>query len=145
MKKTHSNTLLPTVEYVLTYSGISPSDIDLFSVAVGPGSFTGIRIGVATVKGLTFGRECPVCEVSTLEAMAYSTKDLVVVMEEESGVKTTSLRCDGGASANNFLMQFQSDVLGIDVDRPIEKESTALGAVYLCGMGLKIFDKEKLI
>ena len=47
-------------------------------------------------------------------------------------------------SANDFLMQFQSDVLGIDVDRPIEKESTALGAVYLCGMGLKLFNKENL-
>lgn len=75
MKKTHSNTLLPTIEYMLTYAGIRPADIDLFAVAVGPGSFTGIRIGVATVKGLSFATGTPVCAVSTLEAMAYSFAD----------------------------------------------------------------------
>lgn len=75
MKKTHSNTLLPTVDYVLSYSGLKPDDIDLYSVSVGPGSFTGIRIGVATVKGLAFGKDTPVCAVSTLEAMAYSFSD----------------------------------------------------------------------
>jgi tRNA threonylcarbamoyladenosine biosynthesis protein TsaB len=75
MKKTHSNTLLPTVDLVLTYAGIKPEDIELYSVAVGPGSFTGIRIGVATVKGLSFGTDTPVCAVSTLEAMAYSFFD----------------------------------------------------------------------
>ena len=73
-----------------------------------------------------------------LESMAYSTKDLADVMEKESGEKMLELRSDGGASANDFLMQFQSDVLGIPVNRPVEKESTALGAVYLCGVGLKL-------
>ena len=113
-------------------------------------AFTGLGAPIwnsearGVICGLTRGVTKAHITRAGLEAMAYSTKDLVVVMEEESGVKTTSLRCDGGASANNFLMQFQSDVLGIDVDRPIEKESTALGAVYLCGMGLKIFDKENL-
>ena len=72
MKKTHSNTLLPTIEYLLSYAGITASDIDLFAVSVGPGSFTGIRIGVATVKGLSFGANKPICPVSTMEAMAYS-------------------------------------------------------------------------
>jgi tRNA threonylcarbamoyladenosine biosynthesis protein TsaB len=75
MKKTHSNTLLPTIEYLLSYAGLKPDDIDLYCVAVGPGSFTGIRIGVATVKGLSFANNCRVCAVSTLEAMAYSFAD----------------------------------------------------------------------
>ena len=113
-------------------------------------AFTGLGAPIwnsearGVICGLTRGVTKAHITRAGLEAMAYSTKDLVVVMEEESGVKTTSLRCDGGASANDFLMQFQSDVLGIDVDRPIEKESTALGAVYLCGMGLKLFNKENL-
>lgn len=75
IKKTHSNTLLPTIEYLLSYAGVRPDDIDLYAISVGPGSFTGIRIGVATVKGLTFGTDIPVCAVSTLEAMAYSFFD----------------------------------------------------------------------
>ncbi len=75
MKKTHSNTLLPIVKNLLDYSGISVSEIDLYSVSVGPGSFTGIRIGVATVKGLAFSNNTPVAGVSTLEAMAYAYCD----------------------------------------------------------------------
>lgn len=79
-----------------------------------------------------------------LEAMAYSTKDLAVVMEEESGQKMTELRSDGGAASNDFLMGFQSEILGIPVNRPVEKESTALGAVYLCGVGLGIMSVDSL-
>ena len=79
-----------------------------------------------------------------LEAMAYSTKDLAVVMEEESGEKMLELRADGGASANNFLMEFQAEILDIPVNRPVEKESTALGAVYLCAVGLGIMQRDEL-
>ncbi len=75
MKKTHSNTLLPIIKNLLEYSGTSASEIGLYSVSVGPGSFTGIRIGVATVKGLAFGKDIPVVGVSTLEAMAYAFCD----------------------------------------------------------------------
>jgi tRNA threonylcarbamoyladenosine biosynthesis protein TsaB len=69
---THSQTLLPMVESVLALAGWSVGDIDLFACTVGPGSFTGVRIGVATVKGLAFGRGKPCVGVSTLESLAYN-------------------------------------------------------------------------
>ena len=72
IKKTHSNTLLPTIEYLLSYAGVRPDDIDLYAISVGPGSFTGIRIGVAAAKGLMWGAEKPGAGVSTLEAMAWN-------------------------------------------------------------------------
>lgn len=72
---THSQTLLPMVEFLLDKFELSPADIDLFAVAAGPGSFTGVRIGAATVKGLTFGREAACAGVSTLEALAYNLCD----------------------------------------------------------------------
>ena len=68
--------------------------------------------------------------------MAYQTKDILDVMEQESGVKITSLKVDGGASKNNFLMQFQSDILDVDVLRPECVETTALGAAYLAGIAV---------
>ena len=69
---THSETLLPMVESLLRFSELKISDVDLFAVAVGPGSFTGIRIGVATLKGLAFDSNKPCIGVSTLEAMAHN-------------------------------------------------------------------------
>ena len=65
-------------------------------------------------------------------------------MEREGGVKLDKLRVDGGASQNNFLMQFQSDVINVPVDRPVERESTALGAVYLCEIALGINSLEEI-
>ena len=69
---THSETILPMVESALSMLGLSVSDIDLFAVSNGPGSFTGVRIGTATVKGLAFGSSRPCVGVSTLEALAYN-------------------------------------------------------------------------
>lgn len=69
---THSRTLLPMAEDMLKNLGLTVADLDLIAVAHGPGSFTGIRIGVSTVKGLAWVADKPVCGVSTLEAMAYN-------------------------------------------------------------------------
>lgn len=69
---THSETLLPMVESVLKTADMTADDIDLFAVSEGPGSFTGVRIGAATLKGLAFGRNKPCVGVSTLEALAYN-------------------------------------------------------------------------
>lgn len=70
--QTHSVTLLPMAQALLTNSGYTLQDIDLFAVAHGPGSFTGVRIGVSTVKGLAWGNEKPAVGVSALEAMAWN-------------------------------------------------------------------------
>ena len=72
---THSETLLPMVESLLKAFEITPRDIDLFAVSQGPGSFTGVRIGVATIKGLAFGSQTPCIGVSTLEALAQNLID----------------------------------------------------------------------
>ena len=65
-------------------------------------------------------------------------------MAQDSGISLKELRCDGGASANNFLMQFQADVLHVPLNRPKEVESTALGVVYLCALALGIWDREQI-
>ncbi|KGQ63104.1 glycerol kinase [Gallibacterium anatis 7990] len=71
---------------------------------------------------------------ATLESIAYQTKDVLEAMLSDSGEKLQSLRVDGGATANNFLMQFQADILNTQVERPTVKEVTALGAAYLAGL-----------
>lgn len=77
---------------------------------------------------------------AALEAIAYQSADLVSAMERDAGVKVRTLRVDGGASANNFLMQFQSDILGIKIERPAVAESTALGAAYLAGLRYGVWE-----
>ena len=86
---THSRTLLPMVENLLANCGVSLADVDAIAVAHGPGSFTGVRIGVATVKGLALGADKPCIGVSTLEAMAWGARalggDLCCVMDARAG------------------------------------------------------------
>lgn len=73
---THSQTLMPMVDAIFKGAQTTPKDIDVFAVSYGPGSFTGIRIGVSTVKGLSFAHHTPVIGISTLEAMAYTYVDI---------------------------------------------------------------------
>ena len=81
---------------------------------------------------------------ATLESMAYQTKDVLNAMEEDAGLKLASLKVDGGACANNILMQFQSDILGTEVDRPEIIESTAMGAAYLAAIQIGFWKKEDI-
>ncbi len=76
---------------------------------------------------------------ATLESMAYQTADVIKLMEEVANIKVKELAVDGGASANNFLLSFQSDILGIVTERPECVETTALGAAYLCGLALGVY------
>jgi len=82
---------------------------------------------------------------ATLESMAYQTKDLLNAMQEDSGLNLASLKVDGGACANNILMQFQADILHVEVERPEVIESTALGAAYLAGIQVKLWKKQDII
>ncbi|MCA9772955.1 MAG: glycerol kinase GlpK [Myxococcales bacterium] len=86
------------------------------------------------IVGLTRGSGRDQIVRATLESMAYQTRDVIEVMNKDSGVEITELRVDGGAAANDFLMQFQCDMLGVPVERPKIVETTAAGAAYLAGL-----------
>ena len=73
---------------------------------------------------------------AALEAIAYQTKDVLDAMVADTGIDLRELKVDGGASANNFLMQFQADILGRSIRRPMIGETTALGAAYLAGLAV---------
>ncbi len=87
-----------------------------------------------TIAGLTRGANRNHVIRAALESIAYQTCDVLSAMEEDSGVRLRSLRVDGGACANDFLMQFQSDMIQAEVQRPVCIETTALGAAYLAGL-----------
>lgn len=86
------------------------------------------------IFGLTRGTTKAHIARATLESIAYQTKDVLMVMVRESKTKLKTLRVDGGAVANNFLMQFQSNILHVPIERPVMQESTALGAAYFAGL-----------
>ena len=97
------------------------------------------------IIGLTRGSTKAHIVRATLDSLAYQTRDVLEAMEADSGDKLTSLKVDGGASANNLLMQFQADLLGVPVDRPQIVETTALGAAYLAGLAVGIWkNKDEL-
>lgn len=88
----------------------------------------------AAFFGLTRGTTKEHIARAALESIAYQISDSLMVMQEETGIKLKALRVDGGASANNFLMQFQSDILASKVQLPVCVETTALGAAYMAGL-----------
>jgi len=106
---THSARLLPAVRGVLEPLGLAPADVDLFAVAAGPGSFTGLRIGMATAKGLAFASSRPLVAYSTLETMALALEDtmphgvghvICVMLDAGRGEVYRGLfRCEGGTAA----------------------------------------------
>lgn len=93
-----------------------------------------------TIVGLTRGVNSNHIIRATLESIAYQTRDVLDAMQADSGIKLSALRVDGGAVANNFLMQFQADVLDTEVHRPKVTEVTALGAAYLAGLAVGFWD-----
>jgi glycerol kinase len=89
--------------------------------------------------GITAGTDRARLVRATLESIAFQTRDLVAAMEADSGQKLKELRVDGGAASNNFLMQFQADILGEKIVRPADIETTALGAAYLAGLATGVY------
>jgi glycerol kinase len=96
------------------------------------------------IFGLTRGTRKAHLIRATLESLAYQTKDVLEAMEQDSGLEMSNLRVDGGASANNLLMQFQADILGAQVERPKVTETTALGAAYLAGLAVGFWQKKEI-
>lgn len=96
------------------------------------------------IFGLTRGTRKAHLVRATLESLAYQTKDVLDAMEKDAGIELSTLRVDGGASANNLLMQFQADILNTTVDRPSVIETTALGAAYLAGLAVGYWEKSEI-
>lgn len=119
-----------------TYANSVPDSNGVYIVP----AFTGLgapywdQYARGTILGLTHGVKKEHFIRATLESLAYQTYDVLMAMQEDSGISLKALKVDGGACANNFLMQFQSDILGSKVDRPEVIETTALGAAYLAGL-----------
>ena len=96
-----------------------------------------------TIVGLTRGCQKEHFIRATLEAIDYQVADVLKAMKEDAGCSLKALKVDGGASANNFLMQFQADILGVEVHRPNCIETTALGAAYLAGLSTKYWKNKE--
>jgi glycerol kinase len=92
-----------------------------------------------SIEGLTRATNKYHIVRAALESMAYQTADVLQAMQSETGVALSALRVDGGASANNFLLQFQSDILGLPLTRPACVETTAWGAATLAGLGVGFY------
>jgi glycerol kinase len=98
------------------------------------------------IFGLTRGTTQDHLIRAALESLAYQTRDVLEAMEADAGIRLQKLAVDGGAVANNFLMQFQADILGTAVERPLVNETTALGAAFLAGLAVGFWsDKEEIV
>ena len=94
------------------------------------------------IMGLTRGANRAHLVRATLESIAYQVKDVLNAMQEDSGLKLKDLRVDGGASSNNFLMQFQSEIFDVNIDRQKVVETTALGDAYLAGLAVEFYNNK---
>ena len=106
-----------------------------------PGAYWSQYAG-GTISGLTRGANRGHLARAAIESMAYQVADVIDAMEADSGIETTELRADGGAAANDLLLQFQSDILDIPVVRPQILETTALGAAYLAGLAVDFWSSQ---
>ncbi len=97
------------------------------------------------IFGLTRSADSNQIIKGTLESLAYQTVDVIKAMEKDSGIEIKSLQVDGGACNNNYLMQIQSDLLNVLVERPTEVETTALGAAYLAGIQIGVWTRDIVI
>ncbi len=131
---THSQTLLPMVEAVLNSAGVRIDDVDLFACSTGPGSFTGVRIGTATVKGLAFGKNKPCVSVSTLEALAQNLVPF-------DGILCPVMNARRGQVYNALFTTENGELVRLCPDRAIsveelERELLSIGRPFaLCGDG----------
>ncbi|MDT4968251.1 MAG: glycerol kinase [Acidobacteriota bacterium] len=95
-----------------------------------------------TIVGITRGTTRAHFARAALESMCYQTRDVVEAMQRDSGIALKEIRADGGAVANDFLMQFQADILGVPVEVPVVSETTSLGAAYLAGLAVGFWESK---
>ncbi len=98
-----------------------------------------------TIVGVTRATDRRHIVRAALESIAYQTQDVIAAMEKDIGAPLTALQVDGGAAANRFLMQFQADISGVGIHRPAVRETTALGAAFLAGLGVGFWKDEQEI
>lgn len=131
---THSETLLPMIENALLKAALTVDDIDLFAVCDGPGSFTGVRIGVSLIKGLAFGKNKPCVGISTLAALAKNTDSIsgytVPVMDARRGQVYTSVFENGQRKTEDMLIPLEELYLLL--------KNMNITEIYLCGDGYDI-------
>jgi glycerol kinase len=96
-----------------------------------------------SISGITRGTTAAHFARAALESIAYQVADILHLMQSDSGIQIKELRVDGGAAANDLLMQFQADILGVPVVRPKVTETTALGAAYLAGLAVGYWNSPK--
>jgi len=137
---TQSELILPMAEDIMKKLGLSYSDIELLATSVGPGSFTGVRIGVSLVKGLSFGKGIPCVGVSTLEALAENLRGLpgviVPVMDaRRNQVYTATFSSDGEELKRETVDR------AISLDELAEELKSASGSIYLVGDGYEVAKK----
>lgn len=140
----HSQTLLPMVESLLKTSKMTMSDIDMFAVSEGPGSFTGVRIGVSLVKGLAFNTGKPCVGVSTLEALAYNLKGfcgyISPVMDARRDQVYNALFLSDGVTINRLT---EDRAMSIDeLDTELTKLTEGTKKLYFCGDGYECTKKK---
>ena len=132
--RSHSELLLPAIEHIMNASRISYSDIDLFACSSGPGSFTGVRIGVATIKGLAFGRDTACVGVSATEALAYNYVNI-------DGIICPSMDARRSQLYNALFRSENGVITRLTEDRSISSSDLAAELlnynepIYLCGGG----------
>lgn len=135
--KTHSQKLMPLIQGILNSLELNCSDIDLFSASIGPGSFTGLRIGVTTIKALAFSVQKPVIGVSTLDALAYNinTKDGVVcpIMDARNNQVFTAIYKGVGNSQTRI-----TEYMGIHIDELIDKVKQMNTVAIFTGDGVEL-------
>jgi tRNA threonylcarbamoyladenosine biosynthesis protein TsaB len=137
---THSQTLLPAVEQILKISETDIDDIECFACSTGPGSFTGVRIGVATIKGLAYGKNKPCVSVSTLEALAYNLKSLEGIVCPVMNARRNQVYNALFESKNGCVVRLCPD-RALSIDELDAELSSASLPVYLCGDGYDITEK----
>jgi len=126
-KGSRNEKLLPSIDWLLTENAIDRSQIDLFAVTRGPGSFTGVRIGLATLQGLAVALQKPICAMSTHEAIAYGTRGRVAIRDDAGrGEFYVSVFEDGREVVAPHLSRDVSEANVIDVNEFLQRDNVAL-------------------